>query len=189
MDHIFQVGDYFTAPDGTDVSAFLNATDITQADLPWGALGDVSIASGRVRAGVHSWVHLHPAVAQVTYMESGGLTVRMKDPDSADFYDNYITSGQAVVARKGTLFQLRNDNDTDASLLYIASPSYVFYVTGGNVVYDDAILVSKTWDELKSRNYQVPKLNINEADLRARRESAQQALMRRKPASPPKNGD
>jgi hypothetical protein len=185
MDQIFQAGDYFTVPDETDVSAFLNATDVTQKELPWDALGDVSIASGRVRAGCHSWVHLHPAVTQVTYVLSGGLTIRMKDPGTADFYDNDLTSGQAVVSQPGTLFQLRNDAVKDAYVLYIVSPSYVFYMEGEKVVYDDAILLTRTWDELRSQNYKVPELNINEPDLRTRRDAARRALKRLKTTAQP----
>jgi hypothetical protein len=48
MNRVFLPRDFFTVPDGTDVSAFLNATDLTQ-DVPWGALGEMSIAAGCVR--------------------------------------------------------------------------------------------------------------------------------------------
>ena len=176
MDRIFEAGEYFTVPDGTDVSAFLNGTDVTQKDLPWEALGDVSIASGRVRAGVHSWVHVHPVVTQVTYVVGGQLTVRMKDVGEPGFYDNTITSGQAVVARPGTLFQLRNDADLDASVLYIVSPSYVFLMTGEVVEYDDAMLVTRTWEELLEQDYQLPQLSIDLTDVWARRDAARRSL-------------
>jgi hypothetical protein len=48
MNRIFTAGHYFTVPDGTDVSPFLNATACEQSDLAWGALGDMSIAAGRL---------------------------------------------------------------------------------------------------------------------------------------------
>jgi mannose-6-phosphate isomerase-like protein (cupin superfamily) len=180
MKQVFQAGNYVTVPDGTDVSAFLNPTDSTQAGLPRDGLGDFSIASGRVRSGVHSWVHVHPIVTQVTYVTSGVLTVRMKEPEAADFYDVRVLPGQAVVSEPGTLFQLRNENASDAYVLYIVSPSYIFYLEDGEVAYDDAILVSTTWEELAARNYEVPPLQVDRAELRARREAARQALERRR---------
>jgi hypothetical protein len=70
MQHVFEPRGYFTVPDGTDVSPFLNATDVNQRDVPWGALGEMSIASGRIKPGVNSWVHIFPAVTQVTYLLS-----------------------------------------------------------------------------------------------------------------------
>ncbi|MFE5672016.1 hypothetical protein ACFQ58_10465 [Agromyces sp. NPDC056523] len=176
MDRIFEAGEYFTVPDGTDVSAFLNATDVTQKNLPWDAVGDVSIASGRVPAGVHSWVHVLPVVTQVTYIVGGQLTVRMKDVDRPRFYDNALTSGQAVVARPGTLNQLRNDTDLDAYVLYIVSPSYVFHMEGDEVVYDDAVLVTQTWEELLEHDYEVPQLRIDVADVWAKRDAARRSL-------------
>jgi len=176
MDRIFEAGSYFRVPDGTDVSAFLNATDTTQTDLPWGALGDLSIAAGRVPAGVHSWVHVHPVVTQVTYVVGGRLTVRMKDGGRPGFYDNTLISGQAVVAQPGTLYQLRNDADLDADVLYIVSPSYIFHMDGDEVLYDDAVLVARTWEELLTKDYQVPQLEIDIVDAAVRRDAARQAL-------------
>jgi hypothetical protein len=105
MKQVFQAGNYVTVPDGTDVSAFLNPTDSTQAGLPRDGLGDFSIASGRVPSGVHSWVHVHPIVTQVTYVVTGVLTVRMKEPEDTDFYDVRVLPGQAVVSEPWTLFQ------------------------------------------------------------------------------------
>jgi mannose-6-phosphate isomerase-like protein (cupin superfamily) len=180
MNRVFEAGRYFTVPDGTDVSAFLNATDVTQQELPWDALGDLSIASGRVRSGVHSWVHIHPAVTQVTYVVTGALTVRMKEPDMTDFYDLHLEPGQAIVVQPGTLFQLRNDSDGDAYVLYIVSPSYIFHMEGDEVVYDDAILVSSSWEDLLARDYEIPEVHIDETDLHLRREAARQLVKRRK---------
>lgn len=66
MDQIFSPRGFFTVPDGTDVSPYLNASDVMQDDVPWGLLGEMSIAAGRIRPGVHSGVVIHPAVTQVT---------------------------------------------------------------------------------------------------------------------------
>src|SRR5580765_5693383 len=126
MNRIFSARGFSTARDGTEVSPFLNATDVTQDDVPWSALGEMSIAAGRIGAKVHSWVHVIPAVTQVTYVCSGRLTVRMKDLASPEPYDLELRPGHAVVTQPGTLFQLRNDADAAANVLYIVSPSYVF---------------------------------------------------------------
>ena len=158
MNRIFQARGYTTVPDGTDVSAFLNATDTTQDDVPWGALGEMSIASGRIGPHVHSWVHVHPAVTQVTYLLAGKLTVRMKDTAAVEPYDLPLAVGQAVVVGPGTLFQLRNFSEVTAEVLYIVSPSYVFEKECGEVRYDDAIRLTRTWEELAASNYDVPSL-------------------------------
>ncbi len=126
MKRVFKAGQYFTVPDGTEVSPFLNASDVMQVDVPWGLLGEMSIASGRMRSGVHSWVHIHPAVTQVTYVTGGRLTIRMKERDALEPYDLNVATGHAVVSEPGTLFQLRNDSGEDAEVLYIVSPSYAF---------------------------------------------------------------
>ncbi len=141
MNHVFEPRGFFTVPDGTDVSPFLNATDMNQTDLPLGALGEMSIAAGRVRPKVHSAVHMHPVVTQVTYVLAGELTVRMKDRGMAAFYDVPLKAGQAVVTRPETLFQLRNDCNAVAEVLYIASPSYVFEMNAGAVVGDVPLTV------------------------------------------------
>jgi hypothetical protein len=86
MHKVFQPRGYFKVPDGTEVSPFLNATDVSQDDVPWNALGDLSIASGRIGRHVHSSVHMHPIVTQVTYVVSGSLTVRVMDPGAPEAY-------------------------------------------------------------------------------------------------------
>jgi mannose-6-phosphate isomerase-like protein (cupin superfamily) len=146
MNHIFEPRGYFTVADGTDVSPFLNATDTKQHELPWGSLGDMSIAAGRIPPKMHSWIHVHPVFAQVTYLLSGALTVRQQERSAPEPYDLSMRPGQAIVTRPGTLFQLRNDGDVPAEVLYIGSPSYVFEMTDGQVKYADATLVAQTWD-------------------------------------------
>jgi mannose-6-phosphate isomerase-like protein (cupin superfamily) len=180
MNRIYQPRGYFTVPDGTDVSAFLNATDASQDDIAWGALGEMSIASGRIDPKVRSWVHVHPVVTQVTYLVAGTLTVRMKDVSAAEPYDLALQAGQATVAQPWTLFQLRNDSDIPAEVLYIVSPSYVFEVEDGEVRYDDATLVARTWEELAVSNYLVPGLKVSAEEAKARRAEAMRRLALRK---------
>ncbi len=104
MNRVFARREFFTVPDGTQVSPFPNSTDATQADVPWGALGEVSIAAGRIAPGVHSWVHAYPAVTQVTYVLNGNLTVRMQDSSAAEPYDLQLHEGQAAISQPGALF-------------------------------------------------------------------------------------
>ena len=176
MNQKFKARGFFTVPDGTEVSPFLNATDINQTDVPLGLLGEMSIAAGRVGPGVWSVIHMHPVVTQVTYVLAGLLTVRMKDDDSAHFYDVRLNAGQAVVTRPATLFQLRNDGTATAEVLYIASPSYVFELEAGVVVYDDAFLVPRSWDELEACNYDVPELKLSASEVNARRAEAKRRI-------------
>ena len=184
MNRIFEARGYVTVPDGTEVSAFLNATDTTQSDVPWGALGEMSIASGRIRPKVHSWVHVHPAVTQVIYLLAGALTVRMKDAVAAEPYDLHLRAGQAVVSEPGTLCQLRNDGDTTAEVLYIVSPSYVLEVEHQQVKYEDAVLVAEKWEKLDESRYDVPALRATSHEARAKREESMRRLAIRKAGAP-----
>ncbi len=157
MDRIFEPCHYITVPDGTEVCAFLNATDTSQPDVPWGVLGEKSIAAGRIGPGVKSWIHVHLAVAQVTYLVSGLLTVRMKQHDGSEPYALDLTPGQAVIVEPGTLFQLENTQPREsADVLYMVSPSYVLESKNGKIVHDDAQLVGKIWDEPAVTNYPFP---------------------------------
>lgn len=150
MNRIFRPRGFFTVPDGTEVSAFLNATDDSQDDVPWGALGDMSIAAGRIGAGVHSAIHMHPVVTQVTYLVSGRLGIRMQDDPAAEPYDLHLAPGEAVVVRPRTLFQLRNTSDAAAEVLYLVSPSYVFEMDGKRIVHDDATVLGASWEALRA---------------------------------------
>ncbi len=185
MNRIFKPRGYITVPDGTKVSAFLNATDTSQPDVPWGALGEVSVASGRIDAGVSSWIHSHPAVMQITYLVSGRLTIRMMDASVAEPYSLDLQPGEAVLSEPDTLFQLQNTSETAAEVLYIVSPSYVFEMEGDRVIHDDAILVSETWEELEAAKYEVPTLQVTAYEATARRTEAKRRLAVRKGPKPP----
>jgi len=183
MDRIFEPRGYIRVPDGTDVSAFLNATDASQTDVPWGILGEMSIAAGCIARGVESWIHVHPAVTQVTYLVSGALSIRMKEASVVEPYDLHLRPGQAVVAEPGTLFQLRNTSNGPAEVLYIVSPSYVFELEGAKVVYDDAILVAKSWEALAVAD-KAATLEISRYEAAASRAEALRRLAVRKGLRP-----
>ena len=174
MNRVFEPRGCFTVPDGTDVSPFLNATDINQKDVPWGVLGEMSIAAGKIRSKLHSAVHMHPVVTHVTYVVAGKLTVRMKD--TGGFYDLPLHSGQAALTKPGTLFQLRNDSDAVADVLYIASPSYVFEIGAKGIVYDDAVRIADSWEELEKCNYDVPAIRISASEANVNRERSKRRL-------------
>jgi mannose-6-phosphate isomerase-like protein (cupin superfamily) len=176
MNHVFEPREFFTVPDGTDVGPILDTTDLNQPDVQRGAWGDVSIAAGRILPRVHSAVHLHPVVTQVTYVLSGGVTVRMKDDGGSSFYDLSLRAGQAVLTRPGTLFQLRNDSDAATDVLYIVSPSFVFEMDSDAVVYSDAVVVSGSWEELEARNYDISGLRVVFTEAYAQREEAKGRL-------------
>lgn len=170
MSRSYRPRDYFQLPDGTRLSAFLNATDTTRTDIPWNLPGDVSIASGLIEPKVESWVHLHPVVTQTTYVVSGEVRVRVKTATDERPRQVEVGAGQAVVAQPGTLFQITNPGDSPASVLYIASPSYVFELdSDGNLAYDDAVLIAQTWDELERAGYDIPAVNMTPYEAQARR--------------------
>lgn len=180
MNQIFKPRGYITVPDGTDVSAFLNATDESQKDVPWGILQDMSIASGRIKPGIDSWIHMHPVVTQVTYLISGLLDVRMKDDREKKPYDLSLKEGEAVLVEPGTLFQLRNRSDRVASVLYLVSPTYVFEMVDKEVIYDDAYLVAKTWEELEEADYNVSALKVSKSEAIALRSESFSRIEARK---------
>jgi mannose-6-phosphate isomerase-like protein (cupin superfamily) len=162
----FRAADFFKVPDETHVSPFMNATDSMQQRLPWGALGDMSLAAGRIEPGVSSGIHVHPVVAQITYLLAGQLAVLMKGKGDKKPYERELVAGDAVLTEPGTLFQLHNRHEgITAEVLYIVSPSYVFEAEGKKVVYNDAVIVAKNWSEAEKTR--IPKNRLQ--DVRGER--------------------
>lgn len=185
MKKIFRPIGYITVPDGTAVSGFLNATDAQQRDVPWGSLGELSIAAGRILPGVHSWIHVHHVVTQVTHLVSGTLGVRMQEPVDAEPYDLQLEAGQSVVTQPGTLLQLRNDGAVAADVLYVVSPPFVFEVDDAGVRYNDAWCVAKTWEELSERGRDIDVFRVTRYEAGARREESMRRLAHQKGQVPP----
>jgi mannose-6-phosphate isomerase-like protein (cupin superfamily) len=184
MNRVFEPRGYCQVPDGTDVSPFLNATDVKQTDVPWGALGDMSIAAGRIPPGVNSAVHMRPATTEVTYLLSGSLMIRMKDANAVEPYALELQPGQAVIEEPGTLVQFRNVGDVVAEVLYITTPTYVVEKTeDGEIFYDESIVVAPTWEQLEAVGYDVPALRYSLTERSARREEALRRLRARKQAT------
>ena len=180
MNRAFSARGFNELPDGTDLSAFLNATDDTQDDVPWGVLGEMGIAVGRILPGVHSAIHVHPFVVQVTYVVSGELNIRMKDLGADPPYDLALGAGQAIVTPAGTLFQLRNDAEALAEVLYIVSPSYVFEKVDGKVIYDDAVLRGHDWGGEKVQRFDRVALEEMAAGSRDARAESMRRIAARK---------
>jgi len=184
MNQVFPPRGYFTVPDGTKVSPFLNPTDIMQKDVPWGSLGEMSIASGIIDHGISSWIHVHPAVTQVTYVVSGTLTVWMKGEDDPAPYRLDLKSGEAAISEPGDLFQLVNETDATVGVLYIVSPSYVFEMVEDKIVHDDAIRVARTWQELAASDYRAPALEVSKYEAVASRAESMRRLAKLKGRPP-----
>lgn len=184
MNHIFRADTFIRVPDGTDVSAFMNASDSTQTQLRGGALESMSIACGRLEPGVQSWIHVHPIVTQVTYVAEGSVAVRMKGPEDQIPYDLQLRSGEAVLTQPGTLFQLRNRSDSIATVLYIVSPPYAFEMVGSEIVYDDAVMIAKAWEDLEVATHQVPAPVQSRGEANRCRAQSMRRLAMRKGHSP-----
>ena len=107
----------------------------------------------------------------------------MKEDGANKFYDLALNPGQAVVTKPRTLLQLRNEGSATAAVLYIVSPSYVVEMDSDTVVYDDAVVVAKSWEELEARAYDVPALAISATEAEARREEAKHRLAAMKASS------
>ena len=135
-------GGFIPALDGTEVDAFLNATDGAPGGvLGSGALGDVSVAVGRLAPGVRSAIHAHPVVTQLTYVLAGQLATRTQDAQDAPPREVFVNPGEALLTEPGALLELRNDGDEDVRVLYIVTPSYVVERDGDRVIYEDAVLL------------------------------------------------
>ena len=134
-------GGFIPALDGTEVDAFLNATDGVPGAFGSGALGDVSVAVGRLAPGVRSAIHAHPVVAQLTYVIAGQLATRTQDAQNAPPREVIVNAGEALLTEPGNLLELRNDGDKDVRVLYIVTPTYVVEREGDRVIYEDAVLV------------------------------------------------
>jgi mannose-6-phosphate isomerase-like protein (cupin superfamily) len=178
MNRIFRPRGFLKVPDGTEVSAVLNATDSSQSDVPWGALGNMSIAAGRIEPGTASAIRVHAVVTQVTYVVSGTLSVRMQDEGDDQPYELHLAPGDAVLATPLTLFQIQNRGNSVAEVLYLVSPPYVSEMMGQDVAYDDAVILGTTWKSPATAS--AP----NTYEVRAARSEALRRLAVRKGESP-----
>ena len=170
MNKIFSAGEGFPVPDGTVVHSVLYPAALSRGTGEW--VEDVSLALGHIPPHTISKIHLHPVVGQVTWVLSGELTVKMKDPRADVPYTLDVSGEQAVITRPGTFFQLVNRSDADCRVLYIVTPAFVFETdAGGKVVYNDALVLDHEWDDLAAMRWTLPELADMETIHAARREA------------------
>jgi len=162
MKKIFNISEGFKVPDGTMVHSVLDPRVASQYKSEW--VDDISTAVGVIPAGITSKIHLHPLVTQVTWVLSGNLTVKMKDPKAEEPYSLNLSKDQSVVTKAGTFFQLVNSGKEECRVIYIVTPAFVFECSDkGEVVYNDALVLDQDWEELAKAGWKVPEM----ADIKA----------------------
>ena len=178
MNRVFGPREFFPVPDGTLVSPFLNPMD-ENSGLPSGIEVSFSLAAGTIEGHGESKIHLHPHIAQVTYVVKGSTLIKMKDPGADQPYVLALEPTQAALTGPGTFLQLINSSDEPASLLYIVGPPYVFEMgEDGTVVYDDAIILEENWDELARLNWQPPQIGYESKSPLARMRATERVMAR-----------
>lgn len=175
MNRKFTAEKLFRVPDGTLVSPFLNSKD-SKSDLPFDLIEGFSIAMGKIEAHTNSLIHIHPHITQVTYVLSGGINLKMKGEKDLEPYEVEVKENQAGISNPGELFQLINPYNEDAVVLYIVSPAFVFELKDNEVIYNDAITLNESWEELKNQKFSIHKLKDPRYSLTARNESLQRLL-------------
>jgi mannose-6-phosphate isomerase-like protein (cupin superfamily) len=170
MNHMFKINTPFRVPDGTLVSPFLNSKD-NQSGLPFNLVDGFSIAAGIVDPQSQSKIHIMPFVTQVTFVRRGTLKVKMKAPEDNQPYEITVSSDAAVLTKPGTLFQLINEKFESCATLYVVSPAYLFEMSSGKVIYDDAhVFEEENWEQLAKSNWQLKGLpSINDRKETERR--------------------
>jgi len=144
-------------PDSTKVFPLFNCRDFTNS-LPGNLLEDFSLAVGEIEPGRKSKVHVMPLVTQVTLVLQGKLEVWMKDADQLEPYSLRLEAECAIITRPGTFLQFRNPTGLSCRVLYIVSPTYLFVMEEGRVVYDDSVVLEEDWEELEKINWNTGKL-------------------------------
>lgn len=155
-------------PDGTHVFPFLNSND-AESGLTPGLLDAFSLAIGEIEPGSSSKIHVHPVVTQVTVVLDGRLDVRLRDETAEEPYSVQLAQHQAALVRPGAFLQLINASRFPCRMLYVVGPSYVFDVDDdGALLYDDALVLDESWEELEALNWQPPRLRSTDATMQAR---------------------
>jgi mannose-6-phosphate isomerase-like protein (cupin superfamily) len=170
MKRVFTPPDFTRVPDGTLVAELLRVGD------------GFSMAPGVIEPGNFSKIHLHPFVTQATYVRSGRLIVWMRGPKDPKPYSLELESDQACLTEPGTLFQLVNPAYEPCHVLYIVSPSFLFETgPAGNVVYNDAVILEGSWEDLAKAKYDLGKLAKRIPIAEERQRSAERLARLRQP--------
>jgi hypothetical protein len=175
MNRVFSIRTMFPIPDGTKVCPFLNPFDVNEKELPLETLSGMSIAAGELDPHTESSIHIHPLVAQITWVIEGQLKVKMKEQGQEQPYTLGLARQEAVLTAPRTFFQLMNPSQTAVTrVLYIVSPAYVFDADENGVQYDDAIVINATWEELARQDWKLRQLE----DVPAIEEERKKAIAR-----------
>lgn len=169
MNRIYKIENGVVVPDGTMVYEIIGPVQSQAARLP--IIEEQSLAYGELDPGEKSAVHVHPIISHLTWVISGTLTVGMKDKRSTEMYYIEVAPMQTVLTEPGTFFQLLNNGDQICKVLYMVSPAFIFEVVGGNILYNDQIVLDFGWDELAKRNWKIPELDDLDKIKKMREES------------------
>ena len=173
---LYKIQKGIIVPDGTKVFPIvdpglqrLSNTKITE---------ELSFAYGEIDPGVKSNIHVHPICTQITFVLSGELEVCMKDKDCEDMYSLNLKDSESILTNPGSFFQLINNGQEVCKLLYQCAPGFVLELDGdGNSVYNDAVVLPYSWNELKEMSWNIPELEDIE-DIRKSRFEAIKRLNR-----------
>jgi mannose-6-phosphate isomerase-like protein (cupin superfamily) len=137
VERVFRIGQEIAVPDGTRVMSLFDASEA----------GPFSIAAGELAPGTRSRVHVLPRSAQVTFVLSGRLTVRMRGAADLGPYTLRLGPHEACLTLPGERLQLENGTDTPVRVLYVVAPPYRAETdAAGNVTREDAVLLDG-WDQ------------------------------------------
>jgi hypothetical protein len=174
MKRVLEPCRFFPVRDGTQVASVLNFWDANAQARAVDAFAGASLAVGEIPPLCASRPHLHPLVAQVTWVLDGRLRVRMKEPSSPDPYELEVGRGAGVLTEPMTFLQLVNPDALQAArVLYVVTPAYV-YLPGENG-YDDAVVFDASWDELARGGFSTLAISDRDA-IRLQRARAQDRL-------------
>jgi hypothetical protein len=182
MNRIFKITQGFKAPDETIVYPFINSKD-SQSDLPCDLISDFSIAAGNIEPNAASKIQVHPVVTLVIWVVYGQLQVRMKDVGTSLSYALDMSSEQAALASPTMFLQLINLTASPCRVLYIVCPPYTFDMDdGGNVRYEDAVVLDYSWEQLETLAWNPPELaqRLDTAQVRTAREQALERIRAKK---------
>jgi hypothetical protein len=154
---VFQATNGFRVPDGTHVFPFLNSNDV-ESGLPPGLLDDFSLAIGEIGADSSSKIHVHPLVTQVTMVLEGRLDVRLCDTSMREPVTIHLAQHQAALVRPGVFLQLINQATIPCRVIYVVGPAYVFLAEDGQILYDDAVSLDESWEELAKLDWKPVRL-------------------------------
>jgi len=113
----------------------------------------MGIAAGIIEPQTKSKIHIMPFVDQVTFVLMGSLVVKMKNKSNPLPYTLELSINQAILTKRGTLSQLRNESYFPCTVLYIVNPAYLYEKSKDRVIYDDAVEFDEEWNELKKSGW------------------------------------